>query len=444
MAGGALILGIIGAIGVWGRTIFHTIMVWVRRYISVSLYFTDEDVVMYNAVCDWIKDSGLRKKPRRLLLQRNVDRYGNVRDASKSKADMHALADNEIYWNIWKGTLVNIISSAKETEMGNHIRSLRIIFYFRSPKFLEEVKALFEHSLKASTTFPDYIRMYKAAGGEGQWNRNLIKKRDPSTLWIPEDVRKDTIEDIEKFLNSREVYERIGKPYRRGYLFKGPPGTGKSSYYQILANIFGKPVYVFTELRSLSGLKYAWSQIPSGSIIVMEDIDCAGANVKSRSSEDEDEDDEPLDAENLKPEPESLTRADLARFRKVFGDPSKAFNVGPPNKENSTDGGAPVLSSLLSHIDGADAITGVIQILVTNHPEKLDPALLRKGRTDKHVNFRYATMDEAVEYCKTIVPDVEQEVLEAELAQYKNEEGMIPPCDMQEALYQLYEKDGKI
>lgn len=46
-----------------------------------------------------------------------------------------------------------------------------------------------------------------------------------------------------------------------------------------------------------------------------------------------------------------------------------------------------ILSRLLNFIDGIWSSTGGLIIFITNHPEKLDPALIRRGRMDKHIEL---------------------------------------------------------
>ncbi|KAK9177111.1 hypothetical protein WN944_029130 [Citrus x changshan-huyou] len=40
---------------------------------------------------------------------------------------------------------------------------------------------------------------------------------------------KTIMDDLERFLQRKEFYRRVGKAWKRGYLLYGPPGTGKSS-----------------------------------------------------------------------------------------------------------------------------------------------------------------------------------------------------------------------
>jgi SpoVK/Ycf46/Vps4 family AAA+-type ATPase len=48
---------------------------------------------------------------------------------------------------------------------------------------------------------------------------------------------------------------------------------------------------------------------------------------------------------------------------------------------------ASIVNTLLPELDGAEPRDGVIVIGATNHPEKVDPALLRPGRLDRHVEI---------------------------------------------------------
>jgi cell division protease FtsH len=47
-----------------------------------------------------------------------------------------------------------------------------------------------------------------------------------------------------------------------------------------------------------------------------------------------------------------------------------------------------VVNALLAEIDGVESREGVIVVAACNHPEKLDPALMRSGRLDRHIRFQ--------------------------------------------------------
>lgn len=57
------------------------------------------------------------------------------------------------------------------------------------------------------------------------------------------------------------------------------------------------------------------------------------------------------------------------------------------------------MSSLLNVLDGAIEDPERIVVMITDHPERLDPALLRPGRLSTHIRFDYIQLDELVGLC---------------------------------------------
>ena len=94
-------------------------------------------------------------------------------------------------------------------------------------------------------------------------------------------------------------------------------------------------------------LKAAVQRVPKDSIIVLEDIDGVGA---------------------------------AHRDHKKHGEQKSALTF----------------SGVLNALDGVGGQNGQIFILTTNHRENLDPALIRNGRVDLHVEFTDATEEQMV------------------------------------------------
>lgn len=179
--------------------------------------------------------------------------------------------------------------------------------------------------------------------------------REMDTVDINQEDQARLLEDAEKYLqeSTKAWYARRGIPYRRGYLFHGPPGTGKPSLSVALAGRFKLDVYQ-VQLSS-SGITDAnilelFASLPSQCILLLEDIDSAG-----------------------------LTR------EVADADASKPKNHG----------GSLTLSGVLNALDGAAAPEGHILIMSTNHPENLDPALIRAGRIDYNFEFKLAEKEVA-------------------------------------------------
>ncbi|EEA18984.1 hypothetical protein TMatcc_010473 [Talaromyces marneffei ATCC 18224] len=204
--------------------------------------------------------------------------------------------------------------------------------------------------------------------------------RDMSTVIFDKKTKQKLLQDINEYLHphTRRWYANHGIPYRRGYLFSGAPGTGKTSLTSALAGVFGLDIYVLSLLdpnMNESALMRLMSEVPSRCIVLLEDIDAAGLN-----------------------RPASEPKPRLGRRGK--GDKtadSNALSVipgadqGALNASNASAATSVSLSGLLNAIDGVSSQEGRILIMTTNSPESLDKALIRPGRVDMHIAFELPT-----------------------------------------------------
>lgn len=176
------------------------------------------------------------------------------------------------------------------------------------------------------------------------------RKRPMETIYLPEDIKQVIVDDLTLFYSRREWYAQRAIPWRRGYILTGPPGTGKSSMILALASLFGKSVNIInpSNIKSDAGLMDAMNAAGTG-IVVIEDIDAF------RISHDR----KPCVPDEVLPAPPG------------------ALTDGPQTTE-----GYVTQSGLLNAIDGLTSREGRVLIITSNHPEKLDPALLRPGRID--------------------------------------------------------------
>ncbi|XP_061345613.1 AAA-ATPase At2g18193-like [Gastrolobium bilobum] len=193
------------------------------------------------------------------------------------------------------------------------------------------------------------------------WNESeLSHPATFDTLALTPELKQDIIDDLDRFLRRKELYKKVGKPWKRGYLLYGPPGTGKSSLIAAIANYLKFDVYdlELTSIYSNSDLMRAMRDTSNRSIVVIEDVDC-NKEVHARSK------------------PDSLSDSDSD---------SDSDNKSVKVKTRSF-----TLSGLLNYMDGLWSSGGEerIIILTTNHKERLDPALLRPGRMDKHINLSF-------------------------------------------------------
>lgn len=230
------------------------------------------------------------------------------------------IASRGFYWFFWNKKLVLVWKS--KVDMSG------IISYDRNIPEEIFVKILFGNQNDLNTLLKDIkvkddgIKLYLS---DSYWRFVGTRSyRDPSTVFLD----KDIYIDIEKFINSKDVYQKLGIPYRRGYLFYGPPGTGKTSAILAIATKFKLPIYSINSSVDDQKLQYLFATVPENSIIVFEDID------------------------------------------RLFEKNDKI-----------------TMSGLLNSIDGIFESDGRILIMTTNNKDSLDSSLIRDGRCDKHYLF---------------------------------------------------------
>jgi chaperone BCS1 len=185
--------------------------------------------------------------------------------------------------------------------------------------------------------------------------------------------KKEVMDDLDMFRNGREYHDRVGKPWKRGYLLYGPPGTGKSTMVAAMANYLDYDVYDFelTSVKTNTELRKLLIETKSKSIMVFEDIDCSLDVTGKRKSKKEEEEEADKD--------EAAEEKD-----------------GDPRRQSKKDAKSKVtLLGLLNFIDGLWSACGEERLIVftTNHVEKLDPALIRTGRMDKKIEMSYCDFE---------------------------------------------------
>ena len=170
--------------------------------------------------------------------------------------------------------------------------------------------------------------------------------------------------DYETFLQREQWFKARRLPFRRGYLFHGPPGNGKTSVIRAMLNggqLDGHSIALFCEKTDDFYLERMFQIAASNapSVVVLEDIDRAF----------------PRNPSGLAP-----TRVSL--------------------------------SHLLNRLDGLGTQEGVVVVATANDPTALDSAILRRpGRFDRVVEFPAPDCGLRATYLRKFMPNLtEQEV----------------------------------
>lgn len=256
----------------------------------------------------------------------------------------------------------------------------------------------------------------------GTWSKTSSRPSRPmDTVILDAEQKQMIINDMNEYLHpaSPKWYATRGIPYRRGYLFHGPPGTGKTSLSFALAGIFGLEIYAISlQEPSLTegDLMQLFNGLPRRCIVLLEDVDAAGLirdgmsdenhekrKKKRERKEAENESENPKKNKNQvagekAKKPEDYTLKDLAiELKSTSGQATGGKGLRNSNSQKGESNTGISLSGLLNAIDGVATHEGRVLIMTTNHPEMLDAALVRPGRVDRKVEFRLAMKEQVRE-----------------------------------------------
>lgn len=325
-------------VGLVGASVIMSVLYLLKgipdRIISIyKRFFTmyvnvKNDSEIFDWVLLWIHHSGILKNSKR------IDAYF----CQDTRRWLTTPAEGTHY--VWyKGRLIIIERSIDDTKGKTRAESISLRVIGTSRKIVDDIM---EYGSEKYTN--KELTQFFSSDRDGYWDKTSSKKARPmGSIFIPEEQKTKLINDIHEFSNREQWYNDMGLTHRRGYLFFGPPGTGKTSLAAAIAGLFKKDIYKISlgAIDNDSALTNAFGRVNAGSIILLEDIDAMGSSaVNSRDSE-----------------------------------------------ETSSNDGI-TLSGLLNVLDGVDSIgRGTLVIMTTNYPEKLDSALIRPGRCDVKINL---------------------------------------------------------
>ncbi|KAL7232429.1 hypothetical protein ACSBR2_010451 [Camellia fascicularis] len=228
------------------------------------------------------------------------------------------------------------------------------------------------------------------------------------TLAMDPKKKEEIINDLIGFNKGKDYYAKVGKAWKRGYLLYGPPGTGKSTMIAAMANFMNYDVYdlELTSVNNNTDLRKLLIDTASKSIIVIEDIDCSLDLTGKRKKKNEKSEDE--------------EHNDLIHIKE--------------KEKEKDDGNKVTLSGLLNFIDGIWSACGPERIIIftTNHVDKLDAALIRRGRMDMHIEMSYCKFEAFKVLAKNYL-DIDSHPLFGTIDSLLQETDM-SPCDVAENL----------
>ncbi|MCK5020682.1 MAG: AAA family ATPase [Candidatus Peribacteraceae bacterium] len=338
---------IAGVFSLWGlsvgtfllRQIPTTIKNIIERQFTVQLYLHSRDAIFY--YCDvWCNKQKFTNNLRSLRALNG--RWGDTDE------ETNITAGYGTHWFFYKWRLIKYERIQEESSATSHNKE-KIIFttFGRRQDILRDLLLTVENDYQTDNVLKifEWNSDHWRFGGE-------MPMRPWDTIVTNDGIKEEMKRKIDNFLKPEEQKWKLdnGIHNKITIQLEGPPGTGKTSLVRAMASILKRNICIIN-LSDVTDktLKLALIDLKENSIILIEDIDSNGAIRKRQSSNE-------LISKNTN-------------------------NV-------CSDGDAwsmLTIQGILNSLDGINSSDGRILFTTTNHPENIDPAILRKGR----INYRF-------------------------------------------------------
>jgi hypothetical protein len=214
---------------------------------------------------------------------------------------------------------------------------------------ISERREIAKEFIKEVCTWNAELRGEVLVFSGGCWHKDadLFRSIQNSTfdnLILKGDLKQQIREDLTQFFTARETYDTYGIPWKRGILLVGPPGNGKTHATKSIINELKQPCLYVKSFRSEMGTDedniravFERARKSAPCLLILEDLDA---------------------------------------------------QLTPQNR-----------SFFLNELDGFAANIGIVTVASTNHPERLDPAIVdRPSRFDRKYPFDLPAQSERLAY----------------------------------------------
>jgi chaperone BCS1 len=343
---GSVTLAAVGLVAVWARALPGKFAAWSKHFLVTTLTVDSRDEILFPAVVEYMDT-------REALRKINNFTARTVRQQSSSYQSLHDELQQggrpAARFSPGEGFHVFILDGRlmwmkREVQVGvSIVEKVALSTFGRDKRPLEAlVAAAMDHRIEREL---NRIAVYVPSPYNNEWTRaRLGNNRKLDTVVLKAGQKEAIVGDLDRFFASRERYEALGIPWRRGYLLYGPPGTGKTSLVTALASELSLNVCVLSlaspnvtdeKIGNLLG------SVPRRSVILIEDVD--------------------------------------AFFR----------------QRGKADAGVKLsYSGFINALDGVAAHEGSVVFLTTNHPQLIDEAAIRSGRVDFRMELGLCDRDQ--------------------------------------------------
>lgn len=367
--GGALMIWVLGVVTMLARSLPVKICKFIARQSTTKLIFNNAganggNAKIFQAFMAWYLTTPHTHLSRSLSLD-GADWYGTQVVTGPGYGKHYFIYKGRLFWFVKE----KLDSGGSELQK----EEISITALGRNTKLIHELIEKFRPRERPL----DETEIFQFT--ENYWSSLAsVKMRPFESVIINKEIKDTVMQRIDDFYTKRQWYLDKGLSHKLTMIFHGIPGTGKTSFIKALAGKYGVNVYVINiSTMTDDKLEKAIASVPKGNFILIEDFDSSKA-VKARNTPIKDE---ILDVVGTTPPAPKRPKSDTVSFAEEFSDYSMLS-----------------LTGVLNALDGIVSLDNTIIFMTTNHIDKIDEAILRKGRCDLDVEIGQLNNDSIKEY----------------------------------------------
>ena len=395
------------------------------------------------AVSFWCNKNKFCNNMKYINIEKNNDYYyyDNGKDTRDINPNYILQTDSfvEIDRGQYKGIKIEAIQGESVDVENNKSTKQSRKYLLEVKSEIHKIKFLEEFVQTCINEYEEYIKnlhsnilyhfIYKGSGSSGRSDKlqfvhseinNIIKPTNfESFRHIHNEHKEKIMRDIDR-LHDKDYYRENGLKRKKGYLFYGHPGCGKTYTVMAMANYdnrhileipmsrvkTNKELEEILNLTEINGIKFTKDKL----IILFDEFDMGNKSVEKRDFEknitnddndtddyvDEYSDDEGFSikdeiAKYIKPK-EKKEESKEEKQEEKPDEKKSIIDMLMSSNMNKIDDSLH-LGTLLSRLDGIGNYNGLILVATTNYIDKISPALYRYGRLDP-VYFDFARKED--------------------------------------------------
>jgi hypothetical protein len=362
-----------------------------------TITLSGREVMLNNCMCfeypnsmlalnHWLIENKKLKNFRSFNVNRNGDYYYEDIKKSMNNESLAYIAENtpkikvddDLYLVVYVDKIN--IEGKKDAVYGNETKMILSTKKRNLTEFMDQRNKEYQKYKENKNKNKLFHFIYQ---GENKFSSVVISEKDnPSNENFTNLVNEHSdqfIRDIKR-LKDLDYYRKTGLKRKKGYLFYGHPGCGKTATVMAMAiednrHIIeipisrvqkNKEIEDILNMSKINDITFRKDEV----IILFDEIDCGGQAFKEREREKSKDD---------------ASQSSPVDFMKTLISSSTI----------DTKGDSLHLGLMLSRLDGIGNYNGLIIIATTNHKEKLDPAMYRELRLSP-IFFDYSRKEDII------------------------------------------------